>query len=161
MSAGKLQQEIIKAMIRLIFKLRCFLTVFLFFASAIAAAQVDSISLKESMSSLDKALINKDEKALTQLLAEDLSYGHSNGWVQTKADIINDLKSGKVIYNKIENTGVTIATINESLATVRINTNVEGSISGNAFQLKLHVLQVWLRTRNGWRLLARQGTKLL
>jgi len=136
------------------------LTICLFFTSAIAFAQVDSVSLKEAMSNLDKALMNKDEKALVQLLHQDVSYGHSNGWVQNKTDIIHDLKSGKLIYDKIENNSVTIAAINNKWATVRINTNAEGKVNGNSFQFKLHVLQVWLKAKSGWQLLARQSTKL-
>ena len=136
------------------------LTICLFFTSAIACAQVDSVSLKEAMSNLDKALMNKDEKALVRLLHQDVSYGHSNGWVQNKTDIINDLKSGKLIYDKIENNSVTIVAINNKWATVRINTNAEGKVNGNSFQFKLHVLQVWLKAKSGWQLLARQSTKL-
>ena len=136
------------------------LTICLFFTSAIAFAQVDSVSLKEAMSNLNKALMNKDEKALVRLLHQGVSYGHSNGWVQNKTDIINDLKSGKLIYDKIENNSVTIAAINNKWATVRINTNAEGKVNGNSFQFKLHVLQVWLKAKSGWQLLARQSTKL-
>jgi len=136
------------------------LTICLFFTSAVAFAQVDSVSLKEAMSNLDKGLMNKDEKALVQLLHQDVSYGHSNGWVQNKTDIINDLKSGKLIYDKIENNSVTIVAINNKWATVRINTNAEGKVNGNSFQFKLHVLQVWLKAKSGWQLLARQSTKL-
>jgi hypothetical protein len=94
------------------------------------------------------------------LLHTDVSYGHSNGWVQNKNDIVNDLKSGKLIYNKIENTSVMVVAINSNWSTVRTNTNAEGSINGTAFQLKLHVLQVWMKAKNGWQLLARQSTKL-
>ena len=140
--------------------MRFILTICLFFTTVVAVAQVDSVSLKETMSNLDKALMNKDEKTLVQLLHPDVSYGHSNGWVQSKNDIINDLKSGKLVYNKIENVSVMIVAINSNWATVRTNTNAEGSINGTAFQLKLHVLQVWLKTKNGWQLLARQSTKL-
>src|SRR5437762_14026047 len=136
------------------------LTICLSFTSAIAFAQVDSVSLKEAMSNLDKALMNKDEKALVRLLHQDMSYGHSNGWVQNKTDIINDLKSGKLAYDKIENTSSMIAAINGNWATVRTNTNAEGKVNGNAFQFKLHILEVWLKTSAGWQLLARQSTKL-
>ena len=140
--------------------MRFVFTICLFFASVISIAQVDSISLKEAMSSLDKALINKDEKTLVQLLYAEVSYGHSNGWVQTNNDIINDLKTRKLVYNKIENTSVMIVAISNNWATVRANTNAEGSINGTAFQLKLHVLQVWMKSMSGWQLLARQSTKL-
>jgi len=136
-------------------------TICLLFASAISFAQVDSISLKQAMSDLDKALMTKDEKALVQLLHPQVSYGHSNGWVQNKTDIINDLKSGKLIYDKIENTTVNIVAINNNWATVRTSTNATGrSTTIPTFELKLHVLQVWLKTKDGWQLLARQGTKL-
>ena len=140
--------------------MRFILAICLFFTTALSA-QVDSVSLKEAMSKLDKALINKDENTLTQLLNEDVSYGHSNGWVQSKTDIINDLRSGKLIYNKLENTTVTIVAINNNWATVRTATNAQGSSTTvPAFDLKLHVLQVWLKTKTGWQLLARQSTKL-
>ncbi len=88
------------------------------------------------------------------------AYGHSNGWVQRKKDIINDLKNGKLVYSKIENSSVAIESIGKKWATVRTNTNAEGSANGTAFQLKLHVLQVWIDTKKGWQLLARQSTKL-
>jgi hypothetical protein len=140
--------------------MRLSLTIVLFFTSLIAFAQVDSVSLKDAMKKLDNALMEKDYPALQSVLHNDVSYGHSNAWVQNKQDITNDLKSGKLVYNKIESSSVMIAAINKDWATVRTNTNAEGTVSGTAFQLKLHVLQVWIRTKTGWQLLARQSTKL-
>jgi uncharacterized protein DUF4440 len=130
------------------------------FTGLLVIAQADSVSLKEALSKLDRALLNKDEKSLQQLLHKNVSYGHSNGWVQTKHDIVSDLKSGKLIYNKIENSSVMIVAQNKNWATVRTNTDAEGEIDHKAFQLKLHVLQVWMKTKQGWQLLARQSTKL-
>ena len=141
-------------------KMRLFFTIGLFFISLVTVAQADSVSLKDAMRKLDKALIEKEYSTLQSVLHKDVSYGHSNAWVQNKRDIINDLKSGKLVYDKIENSSVIIAGIEKKWATVRTNTNAEGSISGTAFQLKLHVLQVWINTKRGWQLLARQSTKL-
>jgi len=136
-------------------------TIWLLLVTAISFAQVDSVSLKQAMADLDKALVTKDEKALVQLLHPQVSYGHSNGWVQNKTDVINDLRTGKLIYDKIENTSVNIVAINNNWATVRTSTNATGrSTNIPAFELKLHVLQVWLKTNMGWQLLARQSTKL-
>jgi Domain of unknown function (DUF4440) len=140
--------------------MRYILTICFLFVTVFSFAQVDSVSLKEAMSNLDKALINKDEKTLTQLLNADVSYGHSNGWVQTKTDIINDLKSGKLSYDKLENISEGIVAINNNWATVRTTTNAEAKMNGNVIQLKLHILEVWLKTKNGWQLIARQGVKL-
>ena len=140
--------------------MKFFFTIAWFFAGLVAVAQVDSISLKDAMSNLDKALLNKDQRTLQRVMHKEVSYGHSNGWVQTKQDILNDLQTGKLVYNKIENSNVMIVALNKKWATVRTNTNAEGSISGTAFQLKLHVLQVWIKTKMGWQLMARQSTKI-
>ena len=64
--------------------MRFFLTIILFFISWIVVAQVDSVELKNAMQKLDKALLEKDSLILAAVLHKEVSYGHSNGWVQTK-----------------------------------------------------------------------------
>ena len=123
-------------------------------------AQIDSVGLKNAMQQLDKALLQKDEVVLKSVLHKDLSFGHSNGWIQTKADILNDFTSGKLTYNKFENNSSAIVTIGKKYATVKTNTNAEGSVSGTAFKLTLHIMQFWVKTKKGWQLIARQSAKL-
>ena len=122
-------------------------------------AQIDSVGLKHAMQQLDKALLQKDEKQLQTVLHKEVSYGHSNGWIQNKNDILNDFTSGKLIYNKIENNSSAIVTISKKYATVKTNTNAEGVVNGTAFNLKLHIMQFWIKTKNGWQLIARQSAK--
>ena len=132
----------------------------LFFTNLIAVAQVDSVGLKDAMQKLDKALLQKDEVVLKSVLHKDVSYGHSNGWIQSKEDILNDFKSGKLTYNKIANNSSAIVRIDKKFATVKTNTNAEGSVNGTAFKLTLHVMQFWIKTKMGWQLIARQSAKL-
>jgi hypothetical protein len=134
-----------------------FLVLFLFNGSF---AQIDSIGLKNAMQQLDKALLQKDETVLKSVLHKEVSYGHSNGWIQSKEDILNDFKSGKLTYNTIENSSSTIVKISEKYATVKTNTNAEGVVNGTAFKLTLHIMQFWIKTKKGWQLIARQSTKL-
>ena len=122
--------------------------------------QIDSVGLKNAMQQLDKALLQKDEIVLKSVLHKDLSYGHSNGWIQSKSDILNDFASGKLTYSKIENNSSAIIVINKDYATVKTNTNAEGAVNGTAFNLKLHIMQFWIKTKKGWQLIARQSTKL-
>ena len=109
---------------------------------------------------MDGALLQKDEVVLSSVLHKDVSYGHSNGWIQSKSDIMNDFKTGKLVYNKIENNSSAIVSISKKYATVKTNTNAEGSVNGTAFKLTLHVMQFWLKTKKGWQLIARQSAKL-
>src|SRR6187549_3724491 len=122
-------------------------------------AQVDSVGLKNTMQQLDKALLQKDETVLKSVLHKDLSFGHSNGWIQTKVDILNDFASGKLTYNKFENNSSAIVKISKEYATVKTNTNAEGEVNGTAFKLTLHIMQFWIRTKKGWQLIARQSAK--
>ena len=122
-------------------------------------AQIDSVGLKQVMQQLDNALLQKDEKILRIVLHKDASYGHSNGWIQSKDDILNDFTSGKLVYNRIENNSLTIVTISKKYATVKTNTNAEGIVNGTAFKLTLHIMQFWIKTKKGWQLIARQSAK--
>jgi len=122
-------------------------------------AQIDCVGLKNAMQQLDIALLQQDETVLRSVLHKDLSYGHSNGWIQSKSDIMNDFKSGKLVYNKIENNSSTIITISKKYGTVKTNTNAEGVVNGTAFNLKLYIMQFWMKTKKGWQLIARQSAK--
>jgi Domain of unknown function (DUF4440) len=122
-------------------------------------AQIDSVGLKYAMQQLDKALLQKDENALQTVLHKEVSYGHSNGWIQSKNDILNDFNSGKLTYNKIQNNSSAIVNISKKYATVKTNTNAEGVVNEIAFKLTLHVMQFWIKTKKGWQLIARQSAK--
>ena len=122
-------------------------------------AQIDSAGLKNVMQQLDNALLQKDENVLRSVLHKDLSFGHSNGWIQSKSDIMNDFKNGKLVYNKFENNSSAIVSISKKYATVKTNSNAEGKVNGTAFKLTLHVMQFWIKTKKGWQLIARQSAK--
>ena len=137
--------------------MRTLLIAGLLFVSSFTSAQ--SSFLKDAVAKLDKALIAKDTVVLKQLLHKDLSYGHSNGWVETKADVMKDLVTGKLAYTKIESKEVKW-TVTNDVSTMRSTTEVSYQLDGKPGELKLHVLQVWLKTNKGWQLLSRQSTKL-
>ena len=138
---------------------KLWLSLLVLFIVNTSCAQVDSAGLKEMMQQLDKALLQKDEIVLRSVLHKDVSYGHSNGWIQNKTDVLNDSKSGKLIYNRIENNSSAIVSISKKYATVKSNTNAEGSVNGTTFKLTLHVMQFWIKTKKGWQLIARQSAK--
>lgn len=133
------------------------LIISLFFVSYVSFGQ--SSSLTEAVDNLDKALVAKDTAVLKQILHKDLSYGHSNAWVETKKELLEDLFNGKLNYRKIETTDIKW-TANKDFASVRSTTEVEYLLDGKEGKLKLHVLQVWVKANKGWQLLARQSTKL-
>jgi len=126
----------------------------------IAAAQTDSTSLLKAVTALDKALVTKDSSQLALLLDKRLSYGHSNGWVQSKSEIWADFVSGKVIYSTLQSRDIKLLTQDKDGATLVLKLQVAGQLNGKDFSMNLHVMQVWKKDKKGWQLLARQSAKL-
>jgi len=139
-------------------KSNLFLFVSLFIWSA-GFSQQDTTEVLKAVKALRYALVEKDSSVLKKLLHADMAFGHSNGWVQTKKEVLKDMKSGYLVYQQIDDQSTAIA-INKNYATVKERIAVEGSRDGNAFKLNLFVLQLWVKTKSGWQLLSRQSTKL-
>ncbi len=131
--------------------------VFLFIAGA-SFAQADSVSLKKAVADFNKALINKDSVTIKKLVYDKITYGHSNGWIQSRKDIIDDLYSGKIVYNVIDQYFDNII-LDGSTASVRETANLNVEMAGKPLQLKLKILQVWIWKKKGWQLFSRQSVK--
>jgi hypothetical protein len=131
--------------------------IFLISLSSVTFAQ--TTFLKQAVSKFDKALVEKDTIVLKQILHNDLSYGHSNAWIETRSDLIQNLHNGKISYHKIENKDFTWIA-GKDWASVRSTADIKYTLDNKEGRLKLHVLQVWLKTNKGWQLLARQSTKI-
>jgi len=110
---------------------------------------------------LNEALIQKDQKILNELLDSDLSYGHSNGWIESKSELLKNNREGILIYKSISIDTSTIWTqMNRRMAFVRYPMNVEVNLRGKDISLKMHVGQVWKRKGRHWKLVFRQSAKL-
>jgi ketosteroid isomerase-like protein len=129
-----------------------------FFAQTIFA-QKDTAAVLAAVQKLEKAFTTKDSATVNALLHKDVVFAHSNGWVQTKKKVVDDMMSGYLDYKTIEETGIAIE-ISKEKAVVTERLSVSGARDGNPFELKLFVLQVWLQGKKGWQLFARQGSKL-
>lgn len=123
------------------------------------SVQAQYADLEDAVKKLDRALVRKDTSVLHKLLDKDLSFGHSNGWVQSKQEVISDLRNKKLGYDKIRSSDQRFV-IKASWATVYYNAEVKYVLDGKKGDLNLHVMQVWIRSEDGWRLVARQSTKI-
>jgi len=139
--------------------MKAILLLLLLFGNIVAFGQKDTVALKENVRRLDAALLSKDSVELVKLLDDEVTFGHSNGWVESKADVFRDLRTGNLVYEKIETSDVRINGDND-WASVRLIVNVKGTVNTKGFEMKLHVLQVWKRVKGEWRLIARQSTKI-
>jgi len=143
-------------MINKIFAL--FTTVFIL-SVAVHAQTKDEKAVATAVESLRKAMVDADKKVLENLSSEKLSYGHSSGVVEGKADFVDKIASGKSDFVTIELTEQSIS-ISDKAAIVRHVFNATTNDGGKPGTVKIKVLLVWQKEKGGWKLLARQAVKL-
>ena len=112
------------------------------------------------MLSLKNALIAKDSVALSNLLADEVTYGHSTGIIQTKAQLIRSALNGEQDYRSIEPSNMNIRIYNDNTGVVTINLKVNVINSGKPLDVNLAATLVWIKMNGEWKLVARQAVKL-
>ena len=111
------------------------------------------------MSSLRNALLSKDSAALSVLLADDVTYGHTNGLVQTKQQLIHDVMSGVQEYKSINPINIDVR-IFDNTAIVNMTGDVSMLYQSRPLDFKMAVTLVWINKNGDWKLEARQSVKL-
>jgi ketosteroid isomerase-like protein len=104
------------------------------------------------------AMIDPTREALSALVADDLSYGHSGGRVDTKTSFIADLLSGASDFVTIAITDQTVKLVGND-AIVRHTLTADTNDSGKPGKVTLKVLGVWQKQAGEWKLLARQAVR--
>lgn len=128
-------------------------------ASAPAASSASSEPLVAAAAEkLRVAMIDPTPAALTALVADDLSYGHSGGRVDTKDSFIGDLVAGKSDFVTIAISDQTIKVVG-STAIVRHTLTADTNDSGKPGKVQIKILGVWQQQGGQWKLLARQAVR--
>ena len=122
-------------------------------------AQTAEEKLTTTLKEFHQALVKKNTVSINQQTDKALSYGHSNGWVETKTEFIKNLETGYTSYKSIKEDSLQIA-INGTVAHARFVGDYEVSLNGgNAVVYHLKGLEVWVRKGKRWLLFARQAVK--
>ncbi len=132
------------------------LTILFFFLVAFASAQTDEEKLVTTVKEFHQALVNKNTVSINQQTDKALSYGHSNGWVENKTDIIKDLETGYISYQGFKEDSITVA-INGNMANVRFVADITATMKATTTTFHLKVLEVWVKKGKRWVLFARQA----
>lgn len=139
--------------------MKCFLIIVLLINVLVVSGQTDEDKLTTTLKEFHQALVKKNTVSINQKTDKALSYGHSNGWVETKNDLIKNLETGFTNYKSIKEDSIQIA-INGKMANARFVGDYEVSLKGgNLVTYHLKVLEVWVRKGNRWILFARQAVK--
>ena len=125
--------------------------------SLAGSAALDQVAQK--VEALRVAMVNADAKALTALSSPQLSYGHSGGHVESQAEFVEKIVSGKSDFVEIALNNQTIS-VSGNVALVRHDLDAKTNDAGKGpGEVHLGVLLVWQKQKGEWKLLARQAFK--
>ena len=123
-----------------------------------ANAQTEEEKLSVTLKEFHQALVKKNIVSINQQTDKVLSYGHSNGWVETKQEMIKNLETGFMKYRSYKEDSVQVV-INGNLANTRFVADIEATRDGISGNYHLKVLEVWVKKGKRWLLFARQAVK--
>jgi ketosteroid isomerase-like protein len=127
-------------------------------SASVVAASADEAAVAQAIEAMRKAVLAQDKAQLEALCAEQLSYGHSDGRVENKAQFIDGVMTRKAILKSLTLSDHTI-TIAGTAAIARHTWVSESETDGKASSTKIGVLQVWQQQNGAWKLLARQSVR--
>jgi len=131
-----------------------------FFAALLAVAHAQT---PEQAKSLDRewaeATMHADAAALDHILADDLTYTHTGGNTQTKAEFISSLREKKIRYNSIEFEDAN-ARVYGNTAVIASRVHVKVTVDGRDISLHPRFLHVWVKRNGRWQLVAHQATQI-
>ena len=127
-------------------------------ASLFCSAQTEQEKLINTVKEFHLALVNKNTVSINQQTDKALSYGHSNGWVENKIDIIKDLETGYISYQAFKEDSILVL-INGNMANVRFVADITATMKATTTTFHLKVLEVWAKKGKRWVLFARQAVK--
>ena len=135
-----------------------FTILFLSLSICVVAQTADEQKLLTTVKEFHQALVNKNTISINQQTDKALSYGHSNGWVETKTDMIKNLETNYISYQSFKEASIEVSS-NGNIANVRFLAAIEASLKDSRITYNLKVLEVWVKKGKRWLLFARQSVK--
>ncbi len=143
--------------------MKTIITTLLFFVlitPAMLAQEPDFSSPSASEQSRFEAQLRRDTAALRILLANELTYFHSNGLAETKNEFIQSVGSGKIRYSSMERVGETQLRTYGNTTIITGTVAAKGQINGKDFDIALRYTSVYRKFKRAWQLVAWQSTKV-
>jgi hypothetical protein len=104
-------------------------------------------------------LINKQYDSLNRLLDDQLLYIHSSGMTETKNELIENLKTGKLSYTKVDHEGLRARIFNDT-GIITGKAIFTGALDGKPFETHLYYTEVYVKVKKQWKLASRHASRL-
>ena len=132
-------------------------------ASALAQSPNSSASeeLRRAEDSRVEALVNGDVPRLEKLLGDDLTYTHSTGVKESKAEFLQRIQSGQLKYDSMQHQNDVSVRRYGDTGVLTGTSRVKVRARGQTLNLHIRFTEVWVkRDRRSWQLVAWQATRV-
>lgn len=133
----------------------------LFSLVAIPSAQADvQAEVRAADDARLAATLTVDVETLDAVLSAQLSYGHANGRVQTKSELIDDLRSRAFVYHTYDYEKRVVTSQADDLATMSGIARLKATAGKQTVAFRLRFLALWKHEGDSWKLIAYQSVRL-
>jgi hypothetical protein len=123
------------------------------------AQAADEAAVAQSIEILRKAILEADKAKLDQVSAAQISYGHSDGRVETKEQFINGVMTRKQVQKSLAFPDLKVTVVGNAAIARHIYLG-ESELDGKQSTTRIGALQLWQKQDGAWKLIARQGFRL-
>ncbi len=135
------------------------IVVFVSITTTLAAQSKQETAVSNAVEKLRTAMISGERAALEAIAADQLSYGHSSGLVETKTQFVEKIASGSSDFVTIDLKNQTV-TVSGNTAIVRHELHATTNDNNRPGEVHLKILLIWQKQGKEWKLLARQAVKI-
>ena len=135
------------------------IVVFVSITTTLAAQSKQETAVSNAVEKLRTAMISGERAALEAIAADQLSYGHSSGLVETKTQFVEKIAGGQSDFVSIELKNQTIS-ISKNTAIVRHELHAVTNDNNKPGEVHLKILLIWQKQGKEWKLLARQAVRI-
>lgn len=122
----------------------------------VQAQSADDQAVAQAVAALTRAMLAADRAGLEAVTHEGLSYGHSAGRIENRAQFIGNIVERNNPFGEINITNQTVQ-VNGDDAIVRHVFTGHTTGGGRITPVNIGILQVWKKQAGAWKLYARQA----
>ncbi|HKQ79513.1 MAG TPA: nuclear transport factor 2 family protein [Blastocatellia bacterium] len=108
----------------------------------------------------EDALLKSDVAALEKIYDDSLVYTHSTGGVDNKAVYVGNIKSGATKYESMKRDDIKVSVYGNT-ALVTCHWEVHVMARGNKIDTNARYIHVYVRQKDGWKMVAHQSTRIV
>ena len=125
------------------------------------SAQPTEAGVVKAQDALNAAIKAANAPQLELLVIPELTYGHSNGRLETKTEFIEALVQKRSVFKTLDITKQVVHMQGDT-AVIRnhVSADTDPGAKGTIVHVEIDVVYVWRYVNGAWKLIARQAYKL-